>query len=393
MGVAEATTDLEDGELEEGELEMDGEVGEAGAWVAREGTDPGDPDVGGSNPGGGGGWPYGQTRRGSGDGGQRYWEDGGGWEGGWEEDGEDLDGHGPPMIAAFTTPGSGSGGREGGIEGRGEDQGGKEDYGYGHGQRQWAPPPFAGNPAMPPPLTPPVSQYIGPLAGWAGGRASMPPPLRQGANGSGGAGGGGIDMMSPFNAQVLPFNSSGGGGGQRGNGPHTTGKDGRDGSKRQRTGHNSWQDASHPHSSQGGATPTGKPCLFWRQGTCKHGAECTYLHGDSLVQCTNFNTKMGCRFGDKCAFAHVPSDRPIPTDDGHGQSTGHGHGIANGHSYDDENGHNNGYDNGQVGINHGNNAAAAAAAAAVAGNPFSTHATNCGCPACVPYVPPKVIEP
>jgi hypothetical protein len=300
--------ELEDGELEEGELEEgEFEMGEVGA----------DAGFGGGGGGGGGGM-------GNNGGGKRArWgeEHGeGGWEG--EEWGEGGEGGGGVFTAS--TPGH-------------PHHPARQQHGHGGGRGgQWEPPPFNGNPAMSLPMTPPMSQYMGALAGWAGGRpaAPAPPPGGPPVPGSSGPGGGLGAMTPPFHSNAMLFNGGGGG-------PHTTGKDGRDGSKRQRT---------MPSVSAGS---TGKPCLFWRQGSCKNGAECTYLHGDSPVPCTNFNSRMGCRFGDKCAFAHVP-----------GGGGGGGGGGSGGGNFN--------------------------AAAAVAGNPFSTHARNCGCPACKPYAPPKV---
>ena len=219
--------------------------------------------------------------------------------------------------------------------------GGGDGKGYSHGGQAWTPPPFAGKPAMAPlAITPPVSQYMGPLAGWAGfGRATMPPPGRLSAT-TGSVGSTNADATGA----VLPFDTHVGG--LRGrDGPHTTGKDGRDGRKRLRTGRHSWQDASGPSGGHPGKSTALMPCLFWRQGMCKNGDECGYLHGDSPIPCTNFNTRAGCRFGDKCAFAHVPGPRDDP-----------------------------------------------AAASDPGVNPFATHATNCGCPVCNPRAAPRVVH-
>ena len=85
---------------------------------------------------------------------------------------------------------------------------------------------------------------------------------------------------------------------------------------------------------------TRRPCLFWRQGQCKNGDRCGYVHGDSLVPCENFASPRGCRFGDKCAFRHA---------DGGRFSRARQH-----------------------------------AAPATIVNPFAVHAENCGCETCHP---------
>ena len=240
-------------------------------------------------------------------------------------------------------------------------------------------------PAASTPVTPATSQYLGAgrLAGWAGG-GSVPPPARP-------AGGSGYGAATPRYASHLGAG-----------GPHTTGKDGRDGSKRMRTGRNGWVDTSagsnahkpcvffiQGHCKNGSKctylhgnspllctmfnTTTGKdgrdgskrmrtgrngwvdtsagsnahkPCVFFIQGHCKNGSKCTYLHGNSPLLCTMFNTRAGCKFGDKCAFRH---DLPGARD--------------------------NGASNGVVDP---------------ADNPFSVHASNCGCLGCHPPPPRKV---
>lgn len=315
--------ELEEGELEDGELEME-EVG--GDREADEGFGGAG---GGSNSGGvkrSRGWDAGDV------------DDGGVWEAGEWEVGE----RGGASSFTASAPGDPCrGGRGGGGQPHPNGPSASLQHhtggrgGNGRGRGQWEPPPFTGHPAMSLPITPPVSQYMGPLAGWAAGRASMPPPQSRPAGpGSGGA------RTPPFDSKATPFD--GGGGWSE---PHTTGKDGRDRSKRQRKG-----GARNSRQESAGAGHTGLPCVFWRQGMCKNGAQCAYIHGDSPVPCTNFNTEMGCRFGDNCAFAHVP------------------------------------------GAGGGGSAAAAAAAAATPENPFATHATNCGCPACAPRIvqPPLV---
>ena len=177
-------------------------------------------------------------------------------------------------------------------------------------------------PAASTPVTPATSQYLGAgrLAGWAGG-GSVPPPARP-------AGGSGYGAATPRYASHLGAG-----------GPHTTGKDGRDGSKRMRTGRNGWVDTSAGSNAH-------KPCVFFIQGHCKNGSKCTYLHGNSPLLCTMFNTRAGCKFGDKCAFRH---DLPGARD--------------------------NGASNGVVDP---------------ADNPFSVHASNCGCLGCHPPPPRKV---
>ena len=171
-------------------------------------------------------------------------------------------------------------------------------------------------------VTPAASQY---LAGWAGG-GSVPPPARP-------AGGFG------YGAATARYASHLGAGG-----PHTTGKDGRDGSKRMRTGRNGWVDTSAGSNAH-------KPCVFFIQGHCKNGSKCGYLHGDSPLPCHMFNTRAGCKFGDKCAFRHVPPAARVG---------------KNGVSTDRD------------------------AAPAVRTNPFGTHASNCGCLVCHPPPPRRV---
>ena len=143
----------------------------------------------------------------------------------------------------------------------------------------------------------------------------MPPPARP-AGGSG------------YGAATARYASHLGAGG-----PHTTGKDGRDGSKRMRTGRNGWVDTSAGSNAH-------KPCVFFIQGHCKNGSKCGYLHGDSPLPCHMFNTRAGCKFGDKCAFRHA---------DGGRFSRARQH-----------------------------------AAPATIVNPFAVHAENCGCETCHP---------
>jgi hypothetical protein len=115
--------------------------------------------------------------------------------------------------------------------------------------------------------------------------------------------------------------------------PRTAGGDGRD-KKRRRV-----------HDTNTATTP--RPCLFWRQGACVKGDACGYVHGDSQVPCTQFATEAGCRFGDKCAFKHVPGSNPRRAD----KSS-----ISKNFTKKKEN----------------------------APNPFATHAENCGCETCRP---------
>ena len=131
--------------------------------------------------------------------------------------------------------------------------------------------------------------------------------------------------------------------------PNTTGKDGRDRAKRQRTaGGTTWR-AGATSTSAAQTSANLRPCLFWRQGLCKNGDKCGYVHGDSLVPCTQFASPGGCRFGDKCAFRHVP----VP----------------------------------------GSNPAPARTPSPAflppPPNPFATHASNCGCRLCRPSDPVK----
>jgi hypothetical protein len=187
-----------------------------------------------------------------------------------------------------------------------------------------------GNPPDPPPATPPASGAYGALlAGWAGGGGrSVPLPTRSSALGGYGA----VATSSRRAADTTP---------------NTTGKDGRDRSKRQRTaGATTWR-AGATSTSAAQTSANQRPCLFWRQGLCKNGDECGYVHGDSLVPCTQFASPGGCRFGDKCAFRHVP----VP----------------------------------------GSNPAPARtpppAFLPPPPNPFATHASNCGCRLCHPSEP------
>lgn len=187
-----------------------------------------------------------------------------------------------------------------------------------------------GNPPDPPPATPPASGAYGALlAGWAGGGGrSVPPPTRPSALGGYGA----VATSSRRAADTTP---------------NTTGKDGRDRSKRQRTaGATTWR-AGATSTSAAQTSANQRPCLFWRQGLCKNGDECGYVHGDSLVPCTQFASPGGCRFGEKCAFRHVP----VP----------------------------------------GSNPAPARTPTPAflppPPNPFATHASNCGCRLCRPSEP------
>ena len=57
----------------------------------------------------------------------------------------------------------------------------------------------------------------------------------------------------------------------------------RDRSKRQRTaGGTTWR-AGATSTSAAQTSANLRPCLFWRQGLCKNGDKCGYVHGDSLV--------------------------------------------------------------------------------------------------------------
>jgi len=205
--------------------------------------------------------------------------------------------------------------------------------------------------------TPPTMPYTGALAGWA---ASAPPPTSMGLGL-----GLGLGMM---HTPPPMFNGGGGGGGGGGRGgasvpmhpsalryaahAMTTGKmDVGHVNKRRRVG------SRHaPIPLDDNAL---KPCLFWRNGQCKNGDDCGYLHGDSPVRCQTFNTKAGCRFGDKCAFKHVRGplvvDEVTDRDDVDGDADGNG------------------------GANPNPNP-----------NPFATHASNCGCDSCHPPPPVKV---
>ena len=192
--------------------------------------------------------------------------------------------------------------------------------------------PGAGNPPDPPPATPPASGAYGALlAGWAGGGGrSVPPPTRPSA-------------LSGYGAFATSSRRA------TDTTPNTTGKDGRDRSKRQRTaGGTTWR-AGATSTSAAQTSANLRPCLFWRQGLCKNGDECGYVHGDSLVPCTQFASPGGCRFGDKCAFRHVP----VP----------------------------------------GSNPAPARTPSPAflppPPNPFATHASNCGCRLCRPSDPVK----
>ena len=89
------------------------------------------------------------------------------------------------------------------------------------------------------------------------------------------------------------------------------------------------------------ASTTPRPCLFWRRGACTKGDACGYVHGDSRVPCTQFASATGCRFGDECAFRHVPGSNPRRD-------------------------------------------AKARVAPEEKKNPFATHAENCGCETCRP---------
>ena len=114
--------------------------------------------------------------------------------------------------------------------------------------------------------------------------------------------------------------------------PRTAGGDGRD-KKRRRV-----------HDTKNATTP--RPCLFWRQGACVKGDACGYVHGDSQVLCTQFATESGCRFGDKCAFKHVPGSNPRRAVQSSEKTKN--------------------------------------ATTKNAPNPFATHAENCGCETCRP---------
>ena len=161
--------------------------------------------------------------------------------------------------------------------------------------------------AVTPPARARAGAYAGLLAGWASG---------------------GIDTRTAGSAP--PKTSAYALGGyaglrrERDERPHTTGKVGRDRKRARGT-------------SNEEKRKTARPCLFWRQGACAKGDACGYVHGDSQVPCTQFTSAAGCRFGDKCAFKHVPRGRPDP-----------------------------------------------ASNAEPVKNPFATHAENCGCETCRP---------
>ena len=313
--------ELEDGELEEGELEMEPVFSDAAAGAAgvdARGGDSGGGVFGGGGTGGGGFAGFGGGGGGGGEGGRGVkrgrswsWERG---EGGGADDPWDAEEEGQAGWRNGTASGGGGGGG-GRIDQRHEHHNSvpvhPQPMGGGHGTgAHWAPPPLTGHPAGPrpppggPPMPPPVSHYMGPLAGWAGGMSYQIDGTvglttggfaGEGGGGNGnGSGGGGGGVGGPLPGWGADGGGSGGGrgsGGGGGRGAHTTwpdsgsaggGTDGRDGSKRQRTGRTTWQE-----------TVATKPCLFWRQGACKNGrallllpssAQLEHLQGTELGQ-------------------------------------------------------------------------------------------------------------
>ena len=164
--------------------------------------------------------------------------------------------------------------------------------------------------AQTPPARARAGAYAGLLAGWA-------------------SGGIGARTASSAPPKTSAYSLGGYGGLRRGRDDvsRTVFGDGRD-KKRRRV-----------HDERASTSP--RPCLFWRRGACTKGDACGYVHGDSRVPCTQFASATGCRFGDECAFRHVPGSNPRRD-------------------------------------------AKARVAPEEKKNPFATHAENCGCETCRP---------
>lgn len=133
--------------------------------------------------------------------------------------------------------------------------------------------------AQTPPARARAGAYAGLLAGWA-------------------SGGIGARTASSAPPKTSAYSLGGYGGLRRGRDDvsRTVFGDGRD-KKRRRV-----------HDERASTSP--RPCLFWRRGACTKGDACGYVHGDSRVPCTQFASAAGCRFGDECAFRHVPGSNP-----------------------------------------------------------------------------------